>query len=298
MSVLLNLYKTNPKIPLNKLPKEVAINIQEVLIWHQLLQPPADGLWGPKSNSALATFKVAANNIYNTVLTEQGYLGPETIKALIQIHPKKLKPYLPKVATTLIDKIVAYYKKKEYLLNTWEGNINIAYVEGMNINGTLNDDKPNYFNDIRLVFTFKNNKPIILGIWEATTEPGRKYTIKALNPNGAARIQFGQYAAWRVGYHKGNQLALVQVLPLPVCRDLNKDYKRRGDRVFKGLYGINQHAGYNMPNNNIGAASAGCLVGRTNSGHKEFMDLIMTDVRYRSNRRFLFPTAVIPGRAL
>ena len=49
---------------------------------------------------------------------------------------------------------------------------------------------------------FEGDKPVILGKWLATTEPGAYYTEHPVNPAGAARIEFGQYQAWRVGMHR------------------------------------------------------------------------------------------------
>ncbi|NJK50945.1 hypothetical protein HC931_25055 [Candidatus Gracilibacteria bacterium] len=53
--------------------------------------------------------------------------------------------------------------------------------------------------------------------------------------------------------------------------------------------------GYDLPVGNVGQASAGCLVGRTRKGHREFMSLVKSDRRYRENLSFVFPTAVIAG---
>lgn len=59
-----------------------------------------------------------------------------------------------------------------------------------------------------------------------------------MNRLGAARIAFGQYKSWQVGIHNADSptahAALKQVGELTVHRDLNKDGKRTGDRVFVG----------------------------------------------------------------
>ena len=117
---------------------------------------------------------------------------------------------------------------------------------------------------------------------------------------GAARIAYGQYKSWSVGMHPRSSPttaheALVQVKDITVYRDLNEDFQRDGDKTFTGLFGINQHWGYDMPKNNIGNASAGCLVGRTKSGHREFMALVKADPRYIASRGFRFMTTVIPA---
>jgi hypothetical protein len=63
-----------------------------------------------------------------------------------------------------------------------------------------------------------------------------------------------------------------------------------------GQFFINQHWGYNQPREDIGTASAGCLVGRTKSGHREFMALVKSDIRYKANPKYTFFTAVLDGR--
>ena len=189
-----------------------------------------------------------------------------------------------------------YLSSKNFSVVVGKGHYNIIYVEGMNANGTVNSDAPNCFNDRRLVLEIIGGVPQIIGNWEATTEPGIHYTYKPMNPLGAARIKFGQYTSWRVGLHgKDRHEALVQVADVSVHRDFNKDFCRTGDRITTGLYGINQHWGYDLPLNNISTASAGCLVGRSRGGHREFMNLVKQDVRYKEDRSFIFTTTIIPG---
>jgi hypothetical protein len=96
---------------------------------------------------------------------------------------------------TLISK---YAKIKSYNFSTKLSHIEIVYIEG--INGeeegwTLNNDAPNEFNDQRLVANHDSDGNLqIIGSWQATTEPGDRYTFNPMNPKGAARIQFGQSA--------------------------------------------------------------------------------------------------------
>lgn len=197
----------------------------------------------------------------------------------------------------LAEKIIRYMLAKSYKVAVGYKNYNIVYVEGMGVDGSLNPDAPNCFNDRRLVIQSLNATPKIIGNWEGTTEPGNHYTRHPMNPAGAARIAFGQYTAWQVGMHghRDRHEALVQVCNLKVHRDLNRDMQRTGDRTDTGLFGINQHWGYDLPSNNIANASAGCLLGRTREGHREFMQLIKGDARYQRDRRFIFTTTVIAG---
>jgi len=134
---------------------------------------------------------------------------------------------------------------------------------------------------------------------EGTTEPGIFWTMNPMNPRGAARIAFGQSKAWAVGIHLRGKAsaheALVQVAEVTVHRDLNKDFKRLNDRVETGLFGINQHWGYDAPKDDLGNTSAGCLVGRTKKGHREFMAMLKSDPRFLASPSYKFVAAVLPG---
>lgn len=270
---------------------QLARQIQVILTAHDLLDPPADGRWGTISQKAITTFQRL------TGLTPDGLLGPRTAEALIETKVGSLPAPPLNLSNDLASRIVRTCQAKNYRLSTED--LNILYVEGMNLDGTLNDDRPNEFNDIRLILQFQNNKPVITHRWIATTEPGNHYTVNPMNPNGAARLAFGQYKAWRIGIHGNSEphAALVQVAPLPVHRDRNKDHARANDKVFTGLFGINQHHGYDLPIRNIGLASAGCLVGRTRQEHlREFIPILQKDSRYLANRQFIFPTTLLWSR--
>jgi len=197
----------------------------------------------------------------------------------------------------LASKIIDAMRARRYQIDSDEGHLNIVYVEGMNVDGTANDNAPNQFNDLRAVIRFVGGKPVIAGAWEGTTEPSRRWTQDPMNPKGAARIAFGQYTAWQAGMHHDHE-ALVQVAPVTVHRDLDKDYRRDGDARHTGLFGINQHWGYDLPRNDLGNSSAGCLVGRTRAGHRAFMALVKTDKRYLADRNHRFTTTVLPAAAV
>ena len=196
---------------------------------------------------------------------------------------------------SLAARIVRVMEERGHRLDKGDGEINIVYVEGLSPDGTPNRNEPNRFNDLRLILRFVGGRPEIVRSWEATTEPGRYYTDHPLNTQGAARIALGQHlGAWQVGVHRESHEALVQTgAALTVCRDTNRDFKRDGDVRDTGFFGINQHWGYDAPTDDIGKASAGCLVGRTTEGHREFMDLVKSDRRYRADHQFHFSTTVL-----
>ncbi|WP_445249159.1 hypothetical protein [Microcoleus sp. OTE_8_concoct_300] len=125
-------------------------------------------------------------------------------------------------------------------------------------------------------------------------------TDNPMNPNGAARIAFGQYKAWQVGIHgySDPHEALIQVGAVRVHRDWNRDMMRTGDAMDEGYFGINQHWGYNHPKNDIHTAGAGCFVGRLCEEHIDFMYRVKSDPRYIADPNFVFPTTIIPGNKL
>lgn len=278
----------------------LATQIQVILISFGLLEPPADGKFGPLSTEALLNFQEKMVQKIPNLVQEKGFLGPLTAKALIAVTPAQFpKPSL-NLGNDLASRIIKYMQAKRYQISTEKQEYNIVYVEGMNVDGTLNNDAPNCFNDVRMVIEFTGNKPQIVGRWEATTEPGSYYTYHPMNPKGAARIQFGQYKAWQVDKHCGKSSgcheALVQTGQLTVHRDFDKNMQRTGDKLdTSSNLSINQHWGFDMPKNDIGFASAGCLVGRTRQGHREFMEIIKRDKRYSKTRQYTFQTTIIPG---
>lgn len=260
--------------------KQLAIQVQQLLINLKLLSDVADGKIGPQSIGAITEFlRIAKSNDLTDSLLQ--------LKALPQ-------PELDLSRGDFASKIAKYMVAQNYWVDA--DHLNIIYVEGCNADGTPNADAPNEWNDRRLLLKIENKIPKIVASWKATTEPGLKYTNTPLNPDGAFRIAFGQYKAWSVGWHKTHE-ALVQVAEITGYRDRNKDGLRTGDPVVKGCdMGVNQHWGYNMLQ--IDGASAGCLVGQSTEGHLEFMKLVKSDARYQVNNSYVFLTTIIPGDKL
>lgn len=271
--------------------EDLTRQIQILLIGLGLLEPPADAKFGPVTAAAIKKFQELKKT------NEPDYIGAITAKELIQTKPDDLpKPPL-KLGNDIASRIVKYMLAQNYQVFTGLKEYNIVYIEGMDGDWSLNSDTPNGFNDRRIVIEVVNGVPKIVDHWQATTEPGRYYTLNPMNPGGAARIKFGQYKAWAVGMHGNAERheALVQVTAITVHRDFNKDYKRTGDQLDTGLFFVNQHWGYDAPSNDIKNASAGCLVGRMRQGHREFMSIIKQDRRYVANNDYVFYTAIIPG---
>lgn len=200
----------------------------------------------------------------------------------------------------LAKKIERFYIFKAWHIDERPGAVNIAYIEGANADGTANKDAPDGWNDRRIVFMYdEDGQPYIALNTPCTTEPGVSATNskKAAKLGGVARVMFGQFRVWKIGYHKGDPAhpALVQALPLNVHRDKNRDGKRTGDPV-SAASGINQHGTRNgIKSTKVGNWSAGCLVGQWWSIHLNFMDLCRSDVNYLADPNYIFYTAIING---
>jgi hypothetical protein len=197
------------------------------------------------------------------------------------------------IAAALVD----YARKHNWEVRTGEGKYNIFYVQGMFSNGIQNDNASNQFNDSRFLVEL-NPTPRLVGTWEASIEPGSHYTKQPMNSQGTAQIQVpGHYKAWRIGRHKNRELALVQVAPVDIIRDKNRNGKLdEGDLKERSLIGANQHSASDQKL--VDSASAGCPVGRTSKGHQEFMSFLQKDVDYKNNKGFTFSTSFIPAKEL
>jgi hypothetical protein len=275
--------------------KTLATEIQERLAVAGLLDPPADGAFGPVSQWALGQFLKKIGTPAKTTV------DGDVAEALLDRDVSQLFPV--QTPDTLAGRVVQALQKNGHWLSHHPDCVNVVYVEGLDSDGTANDDAPNIFNDLRLVLRVNRaGNPEIVESWESTTEPGKHFTINKEDPRGAARIAFGQYKAWSVGTHKlgkpSAHEALVQTAPIRIFRDLNEDFERTGDQMFEGIFGINQHWGFDLPKSDIGTASAGCLVGRTKTGHRAFMALCKDDPRFAANNSYRFMTAVMPASDL
>jgi len=269
---------------------DLVLEIQQILSDLGYLDPPPDGFMGPTTRWAIAEFCKL-----NGLSTTEGFTK-EIAAALLS--PKQLLPEI-RPSGQWIDWVIAYMQKKAYFICRHPDCKNIVYVEGVDADGNLDPQTPNAFEDLRVVFSIgPDGKPLIQP-WIATTAPGRPYTMNPMNPKGAARIALGQYKSWAVGTHVGASgndphEALVQCAPIDVYRDSKKDFQREGP-TYTGIFGINQHWGYDQPKDDVGAASAGCLVGEKRDGHRAFMAVVKSDPRFRANNAYKFMTAVIPG---
>jgi len=182
-------------------------------------------------------------------------------------------------------KLLAYMQHLGY---TVDKKLNIVYLEGIDAETwETNDDSTDRWNDTAELLDGAGK---ILSSNYCTTEPGRYWIDHPMNPKGAARIAFGQHKqAWAIGQHRGLP-ALVQVAPVKVHRDFNRDGSRLGDPVDTGNFGINQH-GCNGTDgaNYVGKWSAGCLVRRFWKSQLKFVETC------KATGYTLFDTTVLDG---
>lgn len=200
-------------------------------------------------------------------------------------------------ATELAMRIARAMEQRGYVVDKGDREINIVYIEGMDLDGSANENRKNAFDDLRIVFTYKEGAPVIVGKWEATTQPGNRYTLNPINTKGGAIIELGQQRVWQTGLHRGQYEALIQTGgEVRVLRDKNKSFGRDAEDVVDvGWFGINQHHGGDAPRTDIGGHSAGCLVTPSVDDHEKFMLICKSDPRYKANNRFIFRTTVMPA---
>ena len=266
--------------------KPLAVAVQQKLTEHGYLDPPPDGDFRSVSLWAIAEF-CKRNGLPADVF------GPDTARTLLVPRAPLAQPRLK---GDWIDRVIDYMNRNNYWYSRFPGCRNIVYLEGADEDGAPNEDVFDQFNDLRAVFWFDDDGEISHREWQATTEPGAFYTRTPMNPKGAARIKFGQYKAWQVGVHNNDHEALTQAGPVTVHRDLNKDGKRTGDALDTGAeFMINQHHGWDTDRRSIKRTSAGCLVGRKIEGHREFMEIVKQDPRFRANSAYRFVATILPA---
>lgn len=178
------------------------------------------------------------------------------------------KRLLDKLVFANIEKIL---KNKNYIFyNRGYYNLNIIGIR------SNNDNKVTNLYDDLLLLSYKNNNGWQIRTYPITTEPGKYYvTNKLLNPKGCAILVPGQYiSCYQIGKHNGKYNALVQVKPVKVYRDNNKDdiYDLDPKTIENGCFGINIHrSNENFTRKTVDMYSAGCQVFANPNDFNNFM---------------------------
>lgn len=167
-----------------------------------------------------------------------------------------------------IDNIHAVAARKGYKVfsdDTKEFNLNIWGFRS-------SDRVSNKFDDWYSIF-WKYKGAWNQRVWAWTTDPGRYWLQRLLNPKGCAILVPGQYLnVWAIDKHLGKYDALCQRLgPVKVYRDKDRDNIIEMDprTIDTGMFGINHHhagAGIRAAVEN---ASAGCQVA---SNYDDFVE--------------------------
>ncbi len=148
----------------------------------------------------------------------------------------------------------------------------------LNILGIRSDSTvPNQFDDTIHLFFKNNNNQWIQYIFPATTDPGTYWLQNPLQAQGTAILAQGQYQhAYQIGLHRSKYYALVQVKPVTIIRDYDRnavlDFYNGTKQV--GIYGINiHHASSNGITKEVDKYSAGCQVFANINEFNLFMQL-------------------------
>ena len=275
-------------VPLVIADEALAREVQDRLAHHGLLDPPADGCFGPVSQWALSAFCRARGLPFEAALTRAA------ADALLAGEPTlPLRP-----GGDLAGRVAAALLRRGDWLCRHPDCLTVVYVEGMEPDGRRSAARPDAFDDARLLLRVgPDGVPEFAGVWEATAAPGRPAVEEPAEPAGAPRLERGQHKAWVMGRTglgtEHEQEALVQVQPLPVTRDANRDFRRNGDERQRGLYGMDQHGGFDAPGDEVGGIGAGCLVGRVQDGHRAFMALLRDDARWRASHAYRFMVSLL-----
>ena len=161
------------------------------------------------------------------------------------------------------EKGYAYFTKGYY-------NLNIIGIRAGGLNVT------NKFDDyIVVIYDTKNGTH--RRIYNVATDPGKHYIKQPINPNGAALLVPNQYrGTWKIGKHKGKYDALVQVKPVKVYRDRNRNdvYDLDPNTIEEGNFGLNIHRSNPYTESTyVDKWSAGCQVFANASQFKSFIEL-------------------------
>lgn len=157
--------------------------------------------------------------------------------------------------TPCYDVLRSVVKKKGYL---W---FESGRPYDLNIVGIRNLNAVDRFDDTICIayLDVESRKRIVH--FPATTDPGLYYLNNPLSNVGTAILKEGQYRkSHKIGIHK-NYTALVQVSPVTVYRDRNRDNRYDLSNPQMGLFGINIHRALeNDLTKTVNKFSAGCQV--------------------------------------
>ncbi|HYG53133.1 MAG TPA: hypothetical protein VD905_19675 [Flavobacteriales bacterium] len=170
----------------------------------------------------------------------------------------------------MLGDLKAILSEKSFVLYTRPYELNIVGLRG-------NSTVPNRFDD--QIHVFYKTGPVAWNyhVYNATTDPGTYWLKNPMMQKGTAILEQGQYLnCYALGMHRGEYNALVQVGPVVVIRDYDRDAVLdffNGSRD-KGYHGINIHrASVNGTTKYVDKYSAGCQVFENASDFNQFIRL-------------------------
>lgn len=156
-----------------------------------------------------------------------------------------------------LKEVIDSVKEQGYQLDTRPFKLNVVGIRN------LADTVPDEFQDEIAYFYYDNNGNPVGKVARGTTSPSVYFLQNPMNMSGTAILQQGQYQdAYAIGLHRGLYSALVQVKPVTVIRDTDRNsYLDFLADTQTGLFGINIHRATKKNNQAIiGRDSAGCQV--------------------------------------
>lgn len=181
----------------------------------------------------------------------------------------------------IFPKIKSILRSKGFVLHTRPYELNIVGIRSRSI-------LPNRFDDEIHVFYKSNPRKWAYHIFKATTDPGTFWLKNPMQPQGTAILAQGQYAnSYQIGMHLGKYKALVQVAPVAIMRDYDRNAKLDflNGKMENGIYGINIHRAMSQGKTKvIDKFSAGCQVFKSADDFNLFMELCEHHRQLYANR--------------
>lgn len=183
-------------------------------------------------------------------------------------------------------KIQNLYKEKEYIFfDKGQYNLNLFAIRSNNIVADSFDDV------FGIAYKDMNFMPQIFTC-NCTTDPGKYYLKNLMDSGGAAIVVPGQYRnLWQIGTFY-NKLALLQISPIKIYRDKNRDeiLDLNPKSITEGIYGIFFHYHYQSETHAkyIEKSSAGCIVPQTFYDYRTIMELCVRQTQFKFGKNFTF----------
>jgi hypothetical protein len=170
----------------------------------------------------------------------------------------------------MLSRIKGILRESNFILYTKPYQLNIVGLRSKSVAANSFDD------EIHAFYTMPDGK-WNYHIYPATTDPGTFWLNNPSFPQGTAILAQGQNVnAYVIDLHRGLYKALVQVKPVTVIRDYDRDaiLDFKNGTKETGLFGINIHRAESSGTTHyINKYSAGCQVFQNAKDFDEFMKL-------------------------